>query len=184
MTIRYGVAPIQFLWWFNPRRITARAVNDSGVKIIDLPPLIDPQKFNQVAGRFAVGAITDQSTAIDLLATTLNSYGDGVEVAEKRAEQFNRVIEQGRVTANELSAQLGTAAPIASQLGVSVEELGGAFSTVAINGLSASRAATAIRGLFIGLGKRVRQSCVVPCSGVQIGQLPGSVNQVEMMRTP
>jgi len=88
-----------------------------------------------------------------LLSGAFNAYGESVDRAEKRAAQFQRTIELGRVTGSELAQQFGSVAPIASQAGLSFEELAGGFSTISINGLNASRTATALRGLLTGLLK-------------------------------
>lgn len=109
--------------------------------------------FNRVAGEFAVGTLTEQNASIKLLSGTLNAYQLDVSRSEEVASKFNKAIEVGALTGRDFSSQIGRVIPQAALLGVSLEEVLAAFSTLTRNGLSASESATRLTGVISGLQK-------------------------------
>lgn len=109
--------------------------------------------FNRVAGEFAVGTLTEQNASIKLLSGTLNAYQLDVSRSEEVASKFNKAIAVGALTGRDFSSQIGRVIPQAALLGVSLEEVLAAFSTLTRNGLSASESATRLTGVISGLQK-------------------------------
>lgn len=97
--------------------------------------------------------ISTVTQSVDLLSTALNSYALSSDAAETVAAKFFKVIDLGRVTAADLSGALGRVAPVASQIGVSLDEVGAAFSSITVGGVKASEAATQIRASLVALLK-------------------------------
>lgn len=109
--------------------------------------------FNTSASELARGGFIEQEDAINLLSGTLQAFNLNVVQTDRVASQFQKTIELGRTTAAELAGVFGTVAPLAGQLGVSLEELDAAFATLTINGIKTNNAATQLRGVFTALIK-------------------------------
>lgn len=114
----------------------------SGVAADDL---ID---FLRNANRLAVGGVTDVSTAVDLLTSVLNGYGLAATDAERVSDALFTTVRLGKTTIDELASSIGRVAPIASEVGIEIEELGAAFAVTTAGGLSTDEAGTAIRAFL------------------------------------
>ena len=62
-------------------------------------------------------------------------------------------VREGKLEASELASSMGRVLPIASQMGVSFNEVGAAFASMSRTGTNAAEASTAIRGILVGLLK-------------------------------
>jgi len=103
--------------------------------------------------KFARGAVVDAESATNLLAGTINAFELSVEDADIVASKFFKTIELGRTTGRELARSFGSVAPIAKQLGISLDELNASFTTITIGGVDTAKAATQIRGVMSSLLK-------------------------------
>ena len=110
-------------------------------------------EFLGQASLFAKGGVTDLESSVNLLSGTLNAYGMNADQAGDIAAKFFRTIELGRTTASELSQNFGKVAPLANQLGVSIEELDAAFATLTIQGVRTNLASTQLLGVMNALVK-------------------------------
>ena len=106
----------------------------------------DVESFLGSAAKFSKITKTDMTTAVNLLSGTLNAFGKDVSEAESVAAKFFKTIELGRTRAEELAQGLGTVAPIADKLGVSLEEINAILATLTISGVKTDKAFTQIRG--------------------------------------
>lgn len=114
-------------------------------------------QFLSDAIKFSIAGVTTVESSVNLLAGTLNALGIEADRTGQVAAQFFKTIELGRTTATELANSFGTVAPIAGQLGVSLEELQASFATITIGGLDTAKAATQIRGALTALLKPTTQ---------------------------
>ena len=110
-------------------------------------------EFLSDAIKFSVAGVTSVENSVNLLSGTINAFGESSSSAGRIAAQFFKTIELGRTTAGELANSFGTVAPVAAQLGVSIEELQASFATITIGGLDTAKAATQIRGALTALLK-------------------------------
>lgn len=76
-----------------------------------------------VANKLALGGITSVETAADGLTTVLNAYGPAAGAAIDVSDRLFVAMKAGKTTIDELSRSIGVVAPIASQAGVSLDEL-------------------------------------------------------------
>jgi len=113
----------------------------------------DLESFLGAAAKFAKITKTDIATSVNLLSGTLNAFGKDVFEVEDVAAKFFKTIELGRTRAEELAQGLGTISPIASQLGITMEELNASIATLTINGIKTDKAITQIRGAMQGFLK-------------------------------
>jgi hypothetical protein len=101
----------------------------------------------------ATAGLGTTEEAADLLTSALNSYGMSAEDAEIVATIFFETVKAGKTTVSELAASFGSVAPLAANLGVSLEELNAATAIMTTTGLSASESQTALRATMTQLMK-------------------------------
>ncbi len=89
----------------------------------------------------------------NLIRSVQRAYGQSASQAETLSAKLFKTIELGRVTADELATAFGRVAAVGAEIGASQDELLAAFSSITIGGVSASEAATQIRGLLTGFLK-------------------------------
>jgi TP901 family phage tail tape measure protein len=99
----------------------------------------------------ARGGVTSTTAAVNGLSTVLNSFGLGARDAEQVADSLFVTVKNGRTTIDELSRFLFQAAPVASQLGISYQELNAALVTLTKQGVPTRVAFTQIRSAINGL---------------------------------
>jgi TP901 family phage tail tape measure protein len=109
--------------------------------------------FLSVANKFATVAVTDASTAVNLLTSALNAFNLSTLDSERISSQFFKTIELGRVRAEEMATAFGRIAVPAAKLGIRIQELNAAISASTIQGFKYSEAATSIRNVFLKLIK-------------------------------
>ena len=103
--------------------------------------------------KLAKVGVMDFHDAILLVTGTLNAYGLSSDQAESVAAKFFTTIQMGRVRGQELAAVMGQVTPIASELGIGLEQLNSAMVGLTIGGLDAHKAATGLRGAMMALLK-------------------------------
>lgn len=108
-------------------------------------------KVLTVANKVAIGGVTDVKTAVDGLTTILNAWKLSASDAENVADTLFTTMKLGKTTIPELSNFIFQAAPIASKLGVSLEELGSAIVTMTKQGTKTPIAMTQIRNALVSL---------------------------------
>jgi len=109
------------------------------------------------ANDFAAAAVTSTSDAVNLLTGALNAYGLGADQTQRVSAQFFKTIELGRVRASEMANSFGDIAIVAQQLGIQLDEVQAAVSTLTIRGVAYNKAATQLRGIFVKLLKPTEQ---------------------------
>jgi TP901 family phage tail tape measure protein len=115
--------------------------------------------FLDDAARAATAGMTDTKTAVDALTSALNAYGKEVEETEEISDSFFQAIEAGKTTFPELASEMGKVLPLASSLGVEIDEVNAALATLTASGRSTSEAGTELRQILNSLikeGERFR----------------------------
>lgn len=110
-------------------------------------------EFLSQAIKFSIAGVTSVEASVNLLSGTINAFGEDASSVGRISAQFFKTIELGRTTASELANSFATVAPVAAQLGISIEELQASFATITIGGLDTAKAATQIRGAMTALLK-------------------------------
>jgi len=114
---------------------------------------IDPDEavgFLDAASKAAVAGNTSLTESVDLLTTATNAYKATGLSAKDASDQLFATIRAGKTTAEELSASLGQVAPVASQFGVSLAEIGAGVAVITKQGSSTSEAMTQLNALIKG----------------------------------
>lgn len=77
------------------------------------------------ATKAAVVGVTDVGTATGAILSVMNAYGAANVSATEASQKLFGIVKEGRTTFPELAANIGDIVPVASQLGVGLDELGG-----------------------------------------------------------
>lgn len=109
--------------------------------------------FLGTAAKAGVAGVSDTFTAVDVLTTVVNSYGMAIEDAAKVSDLLFTTVREGKTTFPELASSIGRVAAIASQAGVSFEEVSAAIGTLTKGGLSTDEAMTALRQSLVSIIK-------------------------------
>jgi TP901 family phage tail tape measure protein len=105
----------------------------------------------------AVG-LGDTATIADLATSAVNAYGSDVLTAADSTDVMVAAVREGKLEATELAGSMGRVLPVASQMGVSFNEVGAAFASMSRTGTNANEAATQLRSIMISLLKPTKQS--------------------------
>lgn len=98
------------------------------------------------AMKLAKVGVMDFQDAVTLLTGTLNAFGMTSEQADAVAAKYFTTINLGHVRGKELADTMGQVIPIASQLGISLDELNAAMIAMTIGGMDAHKTVTTLRG--------------------------------------
>jgi TP901 family phage tail tape measure protein len=107
--------------------------------------------FLEVAGKAAIGGVTDVNTAVDGLTTVLNAFGLEATEVTAVSDSLFAAVQGGKTTFGELSASLFNVGPAAAAAGVSFQEVNAAIATLTAAGVPTSVATTQIRAALVGL---------------------------------
>lgn len=108
----------------------------------------DAVRFVGEAAKFAKAGLTDTYTSVDALTTILNAYRMNADQATKVSDVLFQTIKLGKTTGQQLASSLGDVIPSASQLGVSIEELGASMVTMTKQGINTANATTQLNAIF------------------------------------
>ncbi|AGN30431.1 tail tape measure protein [Synechococcus phage S-CBS4] len=110
------------------------------------------------ANKLAVGGVTDVATAADGLTTVVNAFGIASENAGQVSDALFVGMRAGKTTIAELSRTLGLAAPLASEMGVSVDELVGSVAALTKGGIRTSIAVQGMRAVLAAVAKPTKEA--------------------------
>lgn len=110
--------------------------------------ITDRTNVMNAAMKLAKVGVMEFGTAVTLLTGTLNAYGKSSAEADSLAAKFFTTINLGHVRGKELADTMGQVIPIASELGVTVDELNSAMIAMTIGGMDAHKTVTALRGVM------------------------------------
>lgn len=100
------------------------------------------------ANRLAIGGVTSLTNAVDTLTLSTNAYSAAGLTAADAADILFTGVRFGRTTMNELGASLGNVVPIASAVGIGLDEVVGAAAALTTQGQSTAMAMTGIRAII------------------------------------
>jgi TP901 family phage tail tape measure protein len=96
----------------------------------------------------AVG-LGDVTTIADLATSAMNAYGPANLSAAQAGDILTATIREGKIEASLLSGAMGATLPMASALGVELDEVGAAFAAMSRTGTKATEAATQLNGILM-----------------------------------
>lgn len=107
----------------------------------------------ETANKLAVGGATDQTVAMDMLTTAVNSYASAGLTAAHAADVLFIGTALGKTNMDELGHSLGGLLPIANMVGVSFEEAVIAVSALTTVGIDTGTAVSGIRQAMVNVLK-------------------------------
>lgn len=111
----------------------------------------DAFTFFAASSELAVGGVMSADAAVNLLSSTINAYGYNAAQAATISGKLFKTIELGRVRGEEFANTYGRILVVASQLGVSFDEVSASVATLTISGLKYNQAATLITNTMLKL---------------------------------
>jgi TP901 family phage tail tape measure protein len=107
--------------------------------------------FIKVAGKAAIGGVTDLNTSVDGLTSILNAFQIEFSEAGKVADSVFAAVQGGKTTFEEIAASIFQVAPAAAAAKVPLEEVNAAIATLTAGGTPTRVATTQIRAALTGL---------------------------------
>ena len=104
-----------------------------------------------VAAHAAAAGLGRTEDVVGLVASAIASYGEEAVNAAEATDILTATIRAGRADPDELASTLGRVLPIAAQLGVSFEEVGGTVAYLSNVFGDTNRTVTAVSGLLVKL---------------------------------
>ena len=104
--------------------------------------------FIRTSSKLAGASGEELTTIVNGLADTINAYRLDASEASEVADKFAIAQRSGKVAVGELSVAMGALAPIASQLGVSYEEMIAVFETGTDRGMKMRNVMSAMQSLM------------------------------------
>mgnify|MGYP003133511657 CR=1 FL=1 len=105
----------------------------------------------------AVG-LGEVATVADLSTSAMNAYSGSNLTASQATDVLTAAVREGKLNSEELAGSMGQVLPIASQMGVSFNEVGAAMAAMSRTGTTASIGATQLRAVLSGLLKPTKQA--------------------------
>ncbi len=105
----------------------------------------------------AVG-LGDTATVADLATSAMNAYGSDTLGASDATDVLVAAVREGKLESSELASAMGSVLPIASNMGVTFNEVGAAFAAMSRTGTNAAVASTQLRGILNGLLKPTKEA--------------------------
>ena len=96
-------------------------------------------EFVEKANKLATTGYTSVESAVDILTTTLNSYGLELSEVDRISDVLIQTQNKGKVTINELSASMSKIIPTASANGVVLEQLATGYSLMTSKGIACAK---------------------------------------------
>lgn len=131
----------------------------------------------------AVG-LGDVDQIAKLTTSVIAAYGSQNITAAQAMDAVVAATKSGKVAATDLATAMGPVIPIASQLGVSFQDLAGAFAAMSQTGTNADQAATQLRQIFVSLEKPSSQAqAALRSVGLSAEQLQSDVKNKGLLGT-
>ena len=110
------------------------------------------QDFTEKMIKLSKGGFTSVTTATDLTTTALNAYGLEITETDHLMDVFITTQAKGKTTVDQLASSMGQVIPIASSLGVNIDQLGASYAILTANGISTSESGTKLKAMLEELG--------------------------------
>lgn len=113
----------------------------------------DAVNFVTNATKLAKAGFTDSASALDVLTTIMNSYGLEASEVSNVSDKLIQTQNLGKVTVNELSADMGKLIPTAKSVGANLDQVGTGYALMTSKGIKSAEATTYMNSMMNELGK-------------------------------
>lgn len=111
----------------------------------------DAMEALEVSAKAATAGLGDTATIADVVTSAVNAYGDAMGGASTATDVLVATVREGKAEAPALASSLGRVIPIASQMGISFDQVGAAVAAMTRVGLDANESTTALRNVMTSL---------------------------------
>lgn len=101
-----------------------------------------------VSSRAAASGLGETKTIADLISSVLNAYGPENISAARATDILIAAVREGKGEAKGFAESMGFVIPIASELGVSFDQVAGAIAAMTQKGLQVDHSVTALKGIM------------------------------------
>lgn len=112
----------------------------------------------EMAGKASAAGLGETKTIADLVTSAMNAYGVENLSAAQATDIVTAAVREGKAEASELASSMGQVLPLASQMGVSFDQVAAAQAAMTRTGTNASEAATQLKSIMAGLIKPSKQA--------------------------
>lgn len=124
------------------------------------------------SAKLATATLSTTKESVDALSSVMNSFGASAGATEDIAGKLFKTIELGRIRMGELSKVIGRVAPLAAELGVSLDETLAGLAALTLSGVNAAEAGTLLSNVMLKLIKPTEALAGVYAElGVQSGEV-------------
>ena len=152
-------------------------ITSSGFKGAQAMDILEKSAMAASAGMGTVKSVAD------LVTSAMNAYSKEGLTASRTLDIMTAAIREGKIEATAFAQQVGQILPIASEMGVSFDEVTAAMAAMSLTGTNASEAAVYLRGILNSLqgpGKQARDALIE--MGTSAEQLQGML-RVDLLGT-
>ena len=143
----------QFLDLSNKTGLSVVELTDAGYQALSAGQSVeDVGKFVETAGNLAKAGFTSTATAVDVLTTAINAYGDDAGTADEIANKLVRTQNLGKTTVDELASSMGKIIPTASGMNVNIDNLTSGYVSLTKQGIATAEATTYMNSMLNELG--------------------------------
>ena len=103
------------------------------------------------ASKAASAGLGDLAVIVDAATSAMNAYDPAVLSAEKATDVLIATVREGKLEASQLAPVIGDVIPLAAQMGVEFEQIGGYVAALSRTGSDAPKAITGIRAALRSL---------------------------------
>ena len=126
-------------------------ISSSGIKGAEA------MKVLELSAKAATAGLGDTKSVADLLTSALNAYSGTGLTAQVTTDTLVAAVREGKAEASGFASAMGQIVPIASQMGVSFDQVAGGMAAITLTGSTAASAATYLKGVFNSLMKESQQ---------------------------
>ena len=117
--------------------------------------------FLETAAQTSIGGVTDLTSAVDVLTSVVNAYGENNLTTADAADVLFTGVKMGKTTIGELSSNMSKVAPLAASMGLSLDQVVAGLDSMTMQGEGTAEAATKLKGMLAELTKEGSQADTV-----------------------
>lgn len=112
----------------------------------------------KLSAKASAAGLGETKTVADLVTSAMNAYGVKNLSAAKATDIVTMAVREGKAEASELASSMGQVLPLASEMGVSFDQVAAAQAAMTRTGTSASEASTQLKAILSGMLKPSKQA--------------------------
>ncbi len=107
----------------------------------------------EFAAKASAAGLGDTATVADALTSAMNAYAASGLSAEEATDILVATVREGKLEASALGAAIGQVLPIASEMGVTFDEVGASIAAMTRLGLNSAESVTALKSILTTIVK-------------------------------